>query len=133
MERLADLDWLHDSDVLAILYDGTEPGRSLRIRLQCPDDCGYPEWEGRAVSIVARRITAFRHAVWGQANIESFDGVELQISADLHTEIRNRLPPGHPGPAIECTMIFHSGSTLELACEKVEVEVAEGTERDRSE
>jgi hypothetical protein len=59
---LKELEWLHDCDLLSVLYDTSgEPGQSIRLRMRCPADLGYTPWDGRILVLVAIDVAAAKH------------------------------------------------------------------------
>ncbi len=120
---IKELDWLHDSHVLSISYDTAgETDWPIRLTLLCPTDSGYPPWAGKHLVLVATDVVRSQHVVCQVMGGETFDNVKRGVSASLRAGAMRGRPAGVTFN-FEVTVTFISGSTLEIICQKLEVNV----------
>ncbi|MBS1910950.1 MAG: hypothetical protein JST22_03095 [Bacteroidetes bacterium] len=118
---LDELGWLHDAEVFNITYDASRNnGRLLRIAMRCHDDAGYPPWNGKYLVLVAVDIVAVNHIAWAVKGPEVFDRAFPAIS----DELAERLDKISLQNNLVFSLYLHSGSTLEVVCRELQVEVA---------
>lgn len=119
---IKELQWLHDSDVLNIEYDFTnERAWSIRLTLSCPTDLGYAPWEGRVLVLLAADVVRSNHSVCSVVGSETFDQIDPGVSQTLQA---NASREGRSGREA-FTIAFISGSTLEVICQELLVEIKE--------
>ena len=118
-----ELGWLHDSDVLSVSYDTAgETDWPIRLTLLCPPDSGYAPWEGKRLALVATGVASSKHVVFQIMGTETFIDVKSQVSASLRESTMKGRPVG-VSFSFEFTIGFRSGSTLEVICQRLEVDV----------
>lgn len=118
--------WLHDSTVTSIEYRVADNGdRNLELQMDCPSDCGYEPWEGKSLTLLVSDISLMLHTVFGmQTGEESINFVENSVSDLTRAKLRGFENRGlRIGPE-SYTIVFHSGSTIELICSAIEVHVS---------
>ena len=122
---LDELAWLHDCDVTKIAYDFTrEDGKSIALTMRCPEDLGYAPWEGKTLTLVLVDVRASRQILWSTHGLESLDAVQPGISDDMRQEILRTTKLGARYRGLECTLVFHSGSWIELICRELQVDIS---------
>lgn len=117
--------WLHDSIIKSIAYSVAENGdRELALHMDCPSDCGFEPWEGKSLSLLVSDISLMVHTVFGtQTGTESLNFVESGLSDLTRAKLRAFEDRGlRIGPEAY-TMVFHSGSTMELICRGISVQL----------
>jgi hypothetical protein len=120
---LQELEWIHDCVIYNIVY-GSEPnGRSIKLSMRCPADLGYAPWEGENLVLVAIDVAMSQHVMWGVTGPETIDAIRPGISASARERAMDASRRGALFPSLEFTVSFHSGSSLEVVCEHVEVDV----------
>jgi hypothetical protein len=123
LTSIEELDWLHDSDVLSISYDTAgETDWPIKLTLLCPIDSGFAPWEGKRLVLAATDVVSSKHVVFQVMGTETFDYVKPGVSASL----RQSTMKGRPADVsfnFEFTITFISGSTLEVICKGLEVDV----------
>jgi len=123
---LIELAWIHDCDLLGILYDFGQEGRSIKLSIRCPTDLEYAPWEGKDLVLAAIDVALSRHVMWGVAGPESIDAIRPGVSAAARESTLDARRRGIRFPSIELSISFHSGSSLEVICERLEVDVGSG-------
>jgi hypothetical protein len=120
---IKELDCLHDSDLLGIMYDTSgDADWPIRLTILCPDDMGYAPWDGKLLVLSAIDVVRSKHVVCRIANSETIDHVLPRVSVDLREgAVRARGPYAHFN--FEFTISFISGSTLEVICQELQIEV----------
>lgn len=121
LDRLASL---HDSIVHQISYDATDAGaREVRISMTCPKKIGFAPWAGKHLILIAHDVLAMRHLVWTTADAERLNLITRTLSEEAKSQLR-LLEHGNSrlvGNAL--TMVFHSGSSIEMICRDFAVQV----------
>ena len=76
------LDWLHDCVLHEVRYDPSAPlERTLLVDLECPEDLGLPEWDGRTLRLIASGVFLFQYTAWGHtSNEETLDAWRPRVS-----------------------------------------------------
>src|ERR1043166_7436912 len=84
------LDWLHDCDLQELQYDVSNPDeRTLRLELICPEDLGYPPWEGKTLELKAMGVLLFRYTAWGYViGLESMDAWRVGVSDATQVDLQ---------------------------------------------
>ncbi len=120
------LNYLHDAIVQEICFahNAKKGFKELVIRAQGNDDCGYPDWAGKDVTVslldvIVATATLFGH-VMGE---DSIDGFDEGISARTDRLVTELVDAGVFSPTILLKITFHSGSYIEIACAGVDVTV----------
>lgn len=122
---LDELKWWHDCTLIEMLYDASsERGRVLRWTVHCPEDLGYEPWNGRTLVLTAVNVAMLKHMMWAVAGPDTVDAVRPDTSNDMREKMAEAQRLGVRFPSIEFTMTMHSGSWMEVVCEKLEIETA---------
>jgi hypothetical protein len=121
---IAELEWFHDAIVESIDYLASEPTtRQLTIVLKCSNDAGTPEWDGKRVQITADDVVLMRHLVFATSNAESIDAIHESVSQEMIGMRMKLTSIGAMIPGKAFTINFHSGSSLELVCKGMLIEM----------
>jgi|ERR1700722_15067311 hypothetical protein len=122
---LAELGWIHDCVVSRISYDPFgDGGRSIEFEVSCPDDLGYPPWEGRNLIVVTGNVAVVKCMIWGWVNSpETIDAIRPGVSDSIKQDMTRASAAGARIPSLEFTVSLHSGSSFEIVCEKLFVQV----------
>lgn len=121
---VAVLEWLHDCCLETIVYEAnTEGDRDVTLTICCPTDLGFALWAGKTLTIKATRVAASRHLMHVYGSSDAVDAVRPEISVELRETVDAGRKMGIAFPTTEITVVFHSGSTLELICDAIQVEV----------
>jgi hypothetical protein len=116
-EPTVDLAALHDCELLDIKYDVSDPQeRTLTLVLAPPADDALTQ----TLRIQARGVVFFQHTAWGHMiGPEILNGWDERISAALEQELERNRAAGVRVPPLRYTLTFHSGSWIELVCERL--------------
>jgi hypothetical protein len=122
---LTELEWIHDCTVLSVFYDtANDAGRSITLTMDCPSDLGYAAWEGRQLVLAAIDVAVAKHVLWGVARPETIDAVRAGVSTSVRESTEKWRRKGARFPNLEFTISFHSGSSLEVICRELQIEVS---------
>jgi hypothetical protein len=91
--------------------------------MRCPADLGYTPWDGRILVLVAIDVAAAKHIIHGVAGAETVDTVRPGISAGVRESTMAARQMGIRFPSLEFTISLHSGSSLEIICDGIQVEL----------
>jgi hypothetical protein len=90
----------------------------------CRPDSGHEEWSGKQLAVIATNVVLFRCEAWGHtAGAEEVDGWSEGVSRSAQSGLQRFRKMGGHMPAVLLTLKLHSGSTIELACDRIEVSV----------
>jgi hypothetical protein len=124
LTTLKELEWIHDCVVTKITYENeSEKERSIRLEMECPFDLGYAPWQGKHLILIISGVAASKHIVWVIAGLDSIDSIRPGISEGLRPQMLEAIRAGGRFPSVECTVVFHSGSSLEVVCKGLQIEV----------
>jgi hypothetical protein len=114
-----DLESLHDCTLLGLDFDVSDPDeRRLTLTLDSP-----AEMNGDRLRIRARGVFLFRCIAWGHAiGLESLNTWKDGVAPATRAELDRSRQAGLHVPASMYTICFHSGSVIELVCERLEYE-----------
>ena len=120
---LKELEWIHDCVLSDVRYDASDKSsRSVVLTINCPTDLGYAPWEGRVLVLTAVDVAAFRYMAWGIAGgEETIAAIRPGISNVLRESTTEAKQSGVCFPCLEVTVVFNSGSLLELICRNIEI------------
>jgi hypothetical protein len=122
--RLEELGWLHDSVVLNVIYDPTGADRLIKISVRCHDDCGYPPWDGKNLTLCLKNVATLKYIIHGlQTSPETIGSVHPGISSALQESTMRARRMGVRYPDLEFTISFHTGSSLEVICQELQVDI----------
>ena len=118
------LAYLHDAKCLEIVWDCRHSSnRILRLLAVGDAEAGFPLWEGKELTITLSGAVATRFTGWGfQAGLETIDAWRQGVSDSLEHECRTALAAGCSVPPLRFSIVFHSGSCLEVVCSDVSVD-----------
>ena len=117
-------EWIHDCDLLALLYDASsESSRLVKVTVRCPANLGYSPWEGKTLQLVAVDVALMKHVVCGVAGPETIDAIRSGISKDSREITVQAKTMGVRFPSLEFTISFQSGFGLEVICEGLQIDV----------
>jgi hypothetical protein len=121
-----DTDYLHDATVSEIRLQIDDDGnRQLRMQLRCDADCGCKDLNGRIVNVIFKDPVIILGALYGHmANEESFDSWNDFVTDDMKRRIATLVASGIAAPKHLVGLGFHSGSTLDVACNEIQFEVS---------
>lgn len=119
------LDYLHDGRLHEVNIIALEKSRrDIQIRLTCSTTAGLPEWEGKPLLLVAKDVFYSNIILLGHmAGFDSIDSCEMRISSETEEKLRKFASDGLVIPAVPLSVSFHSGSSVELVCWQLDVEV----------
>jgi len=121
---LKELEWIHDCTVLSILYDTSSGAdRSITVAMRCPTDLGYAPWEGKSLALSAMNVALSKHVVCGVVGPETVDAVRPGVSNAVREGTMEARRMGVRFPNLEFTISLHSGSAIEVICEKLQIHV----------
>ncbi|MEO8879907.1 MAG: hypothetical protein ABI446_05875 [Gemmatimonadaceae bacterium] len=115
--------WLHDSIITSIEFRVADNGnRNLEMHMDCPSDCGYEPWEGKKLTVLVSDIALMMHTVFGmQTGKESINFVENGISDITRAKMRAWEHRKFGIDPEAYTIVFHSGSMIEVLCSTIAV------------
>ncbi len=123
-QNAAQLDYLHDAIVRSIVWKEHHDSKILQIDLRCDSECEQTAWANQHVSVVFTNVIVSHMVLLGHvAHADSFDRCHDGRSADLRARVEQMTTFGIKSPIYTLSLLFHSGSTIELACDSVEVNV----------
>jgi len=91
--------------------------------MRCPTDLGYAPWEGKNLVLAAIDVAVSKHVVCRVAGPETIDALRPGISGDLRESTMAARQMGMRFPNLEFTICFHSGSSLEVICQELQVDI----------
>lgn len=119
-----EMEWLHDCWVSAVVYEpADQDSPSLTLHLKCIEDLGYPPWDGKKLRIVASGLVMLRLVGWGVIGRDSVDRVRPSVSAEARESTMEVRRHATSFPAVEFTLLLHSGGFIECICEQLRCEV----------
>jgi hypothetical protein len=112
---------LHDCALREIVYGLSDPKhRRLVFVLDCPKDMGDDEWNGKRLFITAEGIFYFQYTGWAHTvTVETLDTWRRGVSMATDAELQRAAQSGLIAPNERFTVVFHSGSCMELVCENL--------------
>jgi hypothetical protein len=119
------LDYLHDARCRLVAWDCSDPSlRRLRLFANVHDDAGYEPWNGQAIAVVLSDVVVCRLFGLGfQIGEERIDAWRQEVSTECKSECSRLRQLGIDIPPLMSTIVFGSGSTLELVFREVYVEI----------
>jgi hypothetical protein len=119
---LTNTECLHDALVSEICVKINASGeRQLRLRLRCDPNCGYDIWDDKVVDVTFHDPVVVISELFGHmANAESLDSWNSRTSDAMAARIKTLRESGLQIPQQVVQLVFHSGSTIEIAYGEVE-------------
>ena len=123
LTTLQELKWIHDADLLSVQYEMSgDADWPIRITMRCPEDLGYEPWQGKLLVLAAIDLVGSKHIVYCVAGPESIDHINPGVSLVFRESAMKGKPIGAHFN-FEFTITLISGSTLEIICQELQVEV----------
>ena len=117
------LEWLHDADVLELRTSREGDAQpEVVLRVKCPQDLGYVDWEGRVLRIEMTGVALWQHFMVGIATRDSINWVNERVSPEFQAKIDRAVEIASAYP-VKLSVVFHSGSLLEVWCRELAVVV----------
>lgn len=115
-------DYFHDAFIEEIVLKIDSQGnRTLRLRLQCDEDCGVEDWNGAIVDVFFYEPLLILGELFGHmANAESLDSWTDAVSERMRGHLYDLTSAGIWAPKHMVLLVFHSGSALEVACRDIQ-------------
>jgi len=121
---LEELAWIHDCELLELTYRAPGSGpRVIELTINCPLDLGFAPWKGKQLVLTAVDVFVSEHVTFATANPESIDAIRAGVSDAFRERIATAISAGVRFPDLAVTVVFHSGSSLELICRQLMVRV----------
>lgn len=119
------LDYLHDARCIYVAWDCSDPTiRRVRLVAKADDDAEYEPWNGQLITIILSDVVICRLFGLGfQLGEERIDAWRQGVSTEFESECRRFRNSGIDIPSLMFTIVLGSGSTIELVCREVSVEV----------
>jgi hypothetical protein len=119
------LDYLHDARCTLVAWDCSDRSlRRVRLVAYADDDAEYEPWNGQAITITLSDVVMCRLFAFGfHIGEERIDAWRQGVSKEFDSECSRLHNSGIDIPPLMFTIVLGSGSTLELACREVSVEV----------
>jgi hypothetical protein len=118
------LAYLHDSVVLSVSYQAEDRScRSMAITVICDPEAGYPEWDGKRLSIQLNDVITANHYIFGAViGDEQINAWGTKLSASMEAEVQRIETAGISCAGTRFSVTFHTGSHLEGICRRLFVE-----------
>ena len=115
--------YLHDAEVssIGLTIDGVG-NRRLEMDVHCHPDCGFDDWNDKKLQIEFLEPLVILGELFGHmANAEEINAFDFMATVRMSSSINNLTNAGITPPEHVLTIIFQSGSQLEIACKDVHV------------
>lgn len=121
VQKSDELAFLHDAVVRSIVYEPQRGNRMLSLVATCNPDTGFPSWDGRTVRLLAADALYVGFIGLGvSTGEETIDCVSRGVGKGAERLLD--LMPKARADASLTTVVFHSGSSLELVSSTLEIE-----------
>jgi hypothetical protein len=121
---LKELEWIHDCIVSVVAYNAGGNEKLINIAMSCPDDLGFAPWEGRQLELVAVDVAIANYSILGwSVEEETVDAIRPGISRAVQDSTAEARRRGICYPNLEFTVSFHSGSSLEVICRELRIDI----------
>jgi hypothetical protein len=120
------LAYLHDAECRNLVWDCSLPeGRAVTLDLEVNPEAQSPEWDGRQILLSFKNVMLCRLTGWGHVTGgETLDSIDERVSAEFMGECRRHEATGLFVPPLKLGVSFISGSSLEMACDRIEYEMS---------
>ncbi len=124
--RVEDLDYLHDAPVTALTWRVPADGmlRQIALSVTVPDDADGPfaDHRNRRIDVVFVDAVVVRFCGHGAINgPETFDSGGPELLDDARADRERLRSAGLYEGDVTVGMAFHSGSELNVSCERIEL------------
>ena len=127
------LEYLHDAECTSFTWDCTD--RSMRriiFNVHVDDDADYEPWNGRTISLVLSDVMMCKFLGWGvQIGKERISSWNEGVSEDSMLECSRLRSSGFDIPPLALTVVLGSGSSIELVCREISVDVGPEAEEEK--
>jgi hypothetical protein len=101
--------------------------RRVRLLVSSDPDTEYLPWRGKLLTVTMSDVVLCRLIGFGyQTGQERIDAFRTGVSAELETESNRLHGLGIDIPPLFFTLVLSDGSTLEVICGEVNVDVGDG-------
>lgn len=114
---------LHDAYVYSIglMIDG-ERNRLMAMRMHCHPDCGFNGWNDKKLQIEFVEPLVIQGELLGHmANAEEVNKFDFKVTERIADSIKRLTDAGIAPPAEVVSIVLHSGSQLDIACQEIRV------------
>ena len=118
------LEYLHDAVALGINYRAdNEDCRKIVFTIVCNPEAGYPEWDGKRLSVQLDDVVVANHYVFGAVTgEEQINAWNTKLSASMEAEVQRIEAAGISCAGVRFSVTFHTGSHIEGICRRLLVE-----------
>jgi hypothetical protein len=126
-ETVSNTEYLHDAEVYEFRLSIDESGnRKLQLKVRCDPECGYEIWNDRHLCIEFVDPFIVHGDLFGHmANAETLNSFDFESTSRMSVSIAKMTESGLSTPKHIVSMNFHSGSNLEVACQELNILLAE--------
>lgn len=117
--------FLHDAYVHSVnLTIDSEGNRLLAIRVHCHPDCGLADWDDQKLNVEFVDPLVIHGELLGHmANAEEINALDFTATEKMLSSIKYLTDAGIAPPTVVASVVFHSGSQLDIACKEIHVSV----------
>ena len=114
---------LHDAYVRRIGLEIDDMGRrTLTMLVHCSPDCGLEEWNDKRLQIEFVEPLVILGSLLGHmANAEEVNTFDFKSTPELAMQLGRLLGAGIGPPRLTASILFQSGSKLDVACEDIRI------------
>jgi hypothetical protein len=115
------LGYLHDAYVHSItLTIETSGRRLLTMNVHCHPECGFADWEDQKLMLQFVEPLIIIGELYGHmANPEEINTFDFVVGPKMSARIKQLTDAGIAPPKTVASVVFQSGSQLEIACEDI--------------
>ena len=113
--------YLHDAYVksISLTIDG-EGNRLLSMHVHCHPDCGFDDWNDKKLQIEFVEPLVIHGELLGHmANAEEVNMFDFVATDRMSDSIKYLTDAGIAPPAKVVSVVFQSGSQLDIACQEI--------------
>jgi len=123
-QQIDSLAYLHDATVEEITWLSTQESRTVVLRFTCSDDCGKQEWNDQHVVVTCSDVLLCSSLLLGHVSgHDTFDSHSVVLSTEVTKALEGMLGIGITRPNVLLRIALHSGSELQLACDRIDIVV----------
>jgi hypothetical protein len=121
------LDYLHDALlVIASFCVGDDGLKRFLLRVECHEDCGYHDWNGRTIEVLFENILVAHGQLLGHTMGEEYvASIHSGMSPSGANTVAQLVDAGVSEPNTMVTVVLQSGSEVSIACESIEAKLLE--------